>query len=86
MLDAGDSYDSVFDFSAAEGDRLEFGGFGLTFAQAKALMQDTSFNGLASTTINFASLGFNDQLVVFGVAPAQIVPGMVLDGSGQALV
>ena len=81
----GDSYDTGWDFSVAEGDRLRIDpATGVTnFAQFQALLTGFAFDagdgrGLVQfSVLNVAALGSNDQITIGGMRPADWTAGIV---------
>ena len=75
----GDSFDTIWDFNPAEGDRISFGSdiFSVLdgFDYFKSLLTGFSFDGAEYTVIHLPTSG--DQLTVKGLAPNQWTPAMV---------
>ena len=67
----GDSADWILDFSAAQGDKLKFEGFGYANFAAVPLV-DLSTPGNPAVQLTFIAGGNVDQLTVFGVTLAQL--------------
>jgi Ca2+-binding RTX toxin-like protein len=69
----GDSYDSIFDFSAAQGDKLRIDpALGVTsIAQLLTVTTDNTVEGDPALTIDFITIsGTVDQIIVFGLGPS----------------
>jgi Ca2+-binding RTX toxin-like protein len=81
----GDSYDTAWDFSAAEGDKLRIDpATGVTnFAQFQALLTGFAFDAgdgrgvVEYSVLNVAALGSNDQITISGLRPVDWTVGMV---------
>jgi Ca2+-binding RTX toxin-like protein len=73
----GDSYDNVWDFSAAQGDRLRLDpALGVdTFAEFQARLTGFTFEGAAYTVLDFPSS--IDKLTIEGVAHTAWMVAMV---------
>jgi Ca2+-binding RTX toxin-like protein len=73
----GDSYDTIWDFSAAENDHLHVDrALGAqSFGELQARMTGYSYGGHAFTEIFFAET--NDKLIIRGIAPSEWTEAMV---------